>query len=77
MGSLSRVISLRIADADPWSGPTSGGTDIAITGSGFLLGDLACRFGENQLFRHRFSARHSFAVARLSLGEWLGEFRDC
>ena len=45
-GVLVRLISLRVLDLQPWSGPLSGATVVSVRAHGVWPGGLRCRIGE-------------------------------
>jgi len=41
------LVSVRVLDMQPWSGPVGGATTVSVRGRGLLLGGVWCRFGES------------------------------
>ena len=46
-GVRVELVSVRVLDVQPWSGPVVGATVVSVRGRGLLPGDLHCRFGES------------------------------
>merc|ERR1711965_175680 len=46
-GIRLRLVSLRVLDVHPWSGPVGGATVVSVVAHGSWPGDLRCRFGES------------------------------
>ena len=46
-GVRLRLVSLRVLDVHPWSGPVGGATVVSVVAHGSWPGDLRCRFGES------------------------------
>ena len=42
-----QLVSLRVLDVQPWSGPQEGATVVSVRGRGTLAGGLMCQFGES------------------------------
>ena len=45
-GVRVRLVSLRVVDVQPWSGPIGGATVVSVRAHGTWPGGLRCRFGE-------------------------------
>merc|ERR1739841_442685 len=45
-GVRLRVVSVRVLDVQPWSGPVGGATVVSVLAHGSWPGGLSCRFGE-------------------------------
>jgi hypothetical protein len=45
-GVRLRLVSLRVLDVQPWSGPVGGATVVSVLAHGSWPGGLSCRFGE-------------------------------
>ena len=45
-GVRLRLVSLRVLDVQPWSGPVGGATVVSVLAHGSWPGGLRCRFGE-------------------------------
>ncbi|MEC7725094.1 MAG: IPT/TIG domain-containing protein, partial [Planctomycetota bacterium] len=45
-GIRLRLVSLRVLDVQPWSGPVGGATVVSVVAHGSWPGGLSCRFGE-------------------------------
>ncbi|MEC8564914.1 MAG: IPT/TIG domain-containing protein, partial [Pseudomonadota bacterium] len=45
-GVRVRVVSLRVVDVQPWSGPLGGATVVGVRAYGVWAGGVRCRFGE-------------------------------
>ena len=41
-----QLVTVRVVDVQPWSGPQRGATVVSVRGRGGLPGGLRCRFGE-------------------------------
>ncbi|MEC9051047.1 MAG: IPT/TIG domain-containing protein, partial [Actinomycetota bacterium] len=48
-GVRVELVSVRVLDMQPWSGPVGGATVVSVRGRGLLLGDVWCRFGETAM----------------------------
>ena len=46
-GVRLRLVSLRVLDVQPWSGPVGGATVVSVRAYGTWPGGLRCRFGES------------------------------
>ena len=46
-GIRLRLVSLRVLDVHPWSGPVGGATVVSVVAHGAWPGGLRCRFGES------------------------------
>ncbi|MED6306906.1 MAG: IPT/TIG domain-containing protein, partial [Planctomycetota bacterium] len=47
-GVRVRVVSLRVVDVQPWSGPVLGGTVVSVRAYGVWLGGVRCRIGDGR-----------------------------
>ena len=45
-GVRVRLVSVRVLDVQPWSGPVVGGTVVSVLAHGSWPGGFRCRFGE-------------------------------
>ena len=45
-GVRLRLVSVRVLDVQPWSGPVGGSTVVSVRAAGVWPGGLRCRFGE-------------------------------
>ena len=47
-GVRLQLVSVRVLEVQPWSGPAGGATVVSVRGRGLMLGELWCRFGESE-----------------------------